>query len=148
MQNFYNNDTGIAATEFALLAPILLFLLIGIFDYGSYVNSSIKLEGTALAAAQYLRVGGDAANLEAEVLLESSLGLDAGNIDDLAVTITYDYECSDPSASADADTDCGAGDYLREYVDVNLSMTYDSMIPYPDILGTLTLSGHARLQNN
>jgi len=140
------NREGIAATEFALMAPPLLLMLVGLIDYGTYLNRTIKLENTAYAAAQYIRGGGTEADLETDLLLNGNLGLTAANVDTVTVNVTYVYQCEDgiPVAS---DTDCGTGDYLREYIDVSVSETLDPIIPYPGI-ESLDLSGNVRLQND
>lgn len=143
---FYRDQNGIAATEFALMAPVLLFMLIGIVDYGTYLNSAMKLESTALSAAQYIRAGGLEDDLQEDVILESNLGLTAGNAGEVTVAVDYFYECAD-GVSADEDTDCGSGDYLRQFVEVTLTRDVETLIPYPGI-DALELRGQVRLQSN
>jgi hypothetical protein len=43
---------GIAATEFALVAPVLLLLLLGTFDAANLLQTSIRLERATRAGAQ------------------------------------------------------------------------------------------------
>ena len=147
IKKYFSNKEGIAATEFALISPVLLAMLIGIFDYGLYVNNLIKMENVAYAAAQYIRSGGNENNLASDVFLESSLGLSAESISDLSYSVTEVYECSDGLPTTN-DADCGDGDYLRRYVEVDLSMDYNPLIPYPEIFGLPTVSGSARMQGN
>ena len=44
---------GVAAAEFALVAPVLVLLLLGSFDIANAVQTSIHLERAARAGAQY-----------------------------------------------------------------------------------------------
>lgn len=44
---------GIAATEFALVAPVIVLLLLGSFDLASHMQTAIRLERAALAGALY-----------------------------------------------------------------------------------------------
>ena len=44
---------GLAAAEFALMAPALLLLLLGGYDVANLVQTSIRLERAARAGAQY-----------------------------------------------------------------------------------------------
>lgn len=44
---------GIAGLEFALIAPLLVLVLLGIVDYGRAIDQSIRLETAARAGAQY-----------------------------------------------------------------------------------------------
>ena len=70
INSYINNQEGVAATEFALLAPILMILMLGIFDYGMFMNAQMKLESTARAAAQYVVLGGDPELIEEEIILQ------------------------------------------------------------------------------
>lgn len=143
---FIKNEDGIAATEFALMAPVLLLMLIGIFDYGMYLNTMMKLENTSFTAAQYIVQGGDPDNIEQDVILASNLGVTADTLETLDIDVDYFYECAD-TASVEAGTDCGEDDYLREFVQVTISMDYETILPYPGIPSAVNLSGRVRLQN-
>lgn len=44
--------TGVSALEFALSAPLVFFVMIGIADFGNALQQSIRLEGAARAGAQ------------------------------------------------------------------------------------------------
>ncbi|HTV88032.1 MAG TPA: TadE/TadG family type IV pilus assembly protein [Stellaceae bacterium] len=51
MLNIIGHDTGIAAVEFALVLPILSFMLIGLVSFGSALNNFVDLtEGVRVAA--------------------------------------------------------------------------------------------------
>jgi Flp pilus assembly protein TadG len=54
---------GIAATEFALVAPVLLLLLLGTFDAANLVQTTIQLERATRAGAQL--AAADSSNLSA-----------------------------------------------------------------------------------
>lgn len=47
------DNRGIAAVEFAVVAPVLLLLLLATFDIGNYMQTSIRLERAARAGAQH-----------------------------------------------------------------------------------------------
>lgn len=138
---YLREQSGVAATEFALIAPVLLFLLIGLFDYGTFMNQQMKLENTSRAAAQYLVLGGDEDALVDEILVPSDLELTA---DDM--TVTYIYECAG-GVAANENTDCGDDDYLRQYVQVTLIKNYEAVMSWAGLLDNLTLRGQVRLQN-
>ncbi len=55
MQNL-NSEQGQTLVEFALVLPILLVLVIGIFDFGSAFNSKNDLNFIANTAARYAEV--------------------------------------------------------------------------------------------
>ena len=144
---------GVAAVEFALIAPMLIFLLIGTIDYGMYMNDTMKVENTTRAAAAYLFEGGEEDNLEDDVYLPSPLGLTASNIaTKLATQISYYCECAD---GTEADCDLGCADdvdpdsddgYIRRYVEITLNMEREPLISYPGLSGAKTIAGFVRLQ--
>ena len=54
---------GVAATELALVAPVLLVIMLGTVDVSNSVQTSIRLERAARAGAQYALV--DSSNMAA-----------------------------------------------------------------------------------
>lgn len=65
---------GVAAVEFALIAPVLLTLLAGAFDLGRALDQSIRMESAALAGAQLAIVQRGATQGEVRCAVERSLG--------------------------------------------------------------------------
>ena len=51
-----NSEQGQTLVEFALVLPILLLLMIGIFDFGSAFNSKNSVNFLANTAARYAEV--------------------------------------------------------------------------------------------
>ena len=144
MFKFLRNNEGVAAVEFALIAVPLTFLMIGLFDYGMYLNTTMKLENTAWSAAVYVTQGGDPANLEDDVLTPSGLGLTA---DDMAAD--YSCTCRDGSAvSCDGTCDADASDYMRRFYEVSLDMDYQTLLRYPGMPDEINLTGHTVLRVN
>jgi len=142
--------SGVAAVEFALIAPMLILLLIGMIDYGVYMNSTMKIENVARAAAEYLYEGGSTANLATDVFLPSNLGLTEATIDEsLSYSAVYSCECVDGDA-VDCDGDCGDEEdddsYMRRYLEVRLNMDHEPLLYYPGLGRTVTLGGFVRLQ--
>ena len=147
MRAFLRNREGIAAVEFALIAPILIFLMVGIFDFGSYLNTLIKLESTSRAAAEYILHGGNEEDIRDEILLPSNLNLNEQTVDDVDVDVRHSWECAGGTQAA-IDTDCGEGDYLRQFIEVTLSMEYSPAIAFAGLMRSLTLTGKVKIQNN
>lgn len=60
---------GIAATEFALVAPVMVLLLLGSFDLANHMQTAIRLERAASAGAQYATINSsDMAAVRQQVL--------------------------------------------------------------------------------
>ncbi|MEC8664278.1 MAG: TadE family protein [Pseudomonadota bacterium] len=146
INSYINNQEGVAATEFALLAPILMILMLGIFDYGMFMNAQMKLESTARAAAQYVVLGGDPELIEEEIILQSSLNVSADTMDSLDIDKSYTYECADGIDIGEG-SECDDGDYLREFFEITISMDYEPIFGFPGVPDEITIAGNVRLQN-
>ncbi len=60
-----HDEDGVAATEFAIIAPILVLLFFGIVYFGLYIYRAQVLESATREAARVASVGGGAADVEA-----------------------------------------------------------------------------------
>lgn len=137
------DDSGIAAVEFALIAPVLILLVVITYDIGMVVNDRMAMEDAALTSARYVYQGGDIALVEDEVTPILDLS------DPASYTVTAEYQCEcDAGATVDCDTGCsgvGSG-YMRRFVNVETSMDHEFLFPYPGMPDQLTIEGGARLQ--
>jgi Flp pilus assembly protein TadG len=70
MQLFHkhDNDHGAAAVEFALIVPILLLLLFGIFEFGRAYNTQISLSGAAREGARVMAISNSVPNATSATL--------------------------------------------------------------------------------
>jgi Flp pilus assembly pilin Flp len=55
---FLKDKSGVAAIEFAFLGPLLVILLLGVFDVGTMVYERTDLHSAARSGAQYFMAGG------------------------------------------------------------------------------------------
>lgn len=102
-----NGRRGAAAVEFALLAPILLFLFVIVLDFGRIFFYSQTVENAARAGALYLSDDAtvarspyanvtaaalaDASNLSPAPTVSSSTGTDADGHGYVRVTVTWTF---------------------------------------------------------
>lgn len=122
------NNKGQAMIEMAIILPILLLLVLGIFDFGRILYSQILLENNARYAARV----GIVKNSDAEIIQainESSSGLDTSRLN---IVI-------DPSESTRS-----SGDALR----VKLDYDVDIFTPLiSNIIGNpVNISGEATMR--
>ena len=146
-KRFRDDRRGVAATEFALIAPVLVFLLLGVCDYCLYMNTVIRLQTTARSGAQYILNGGDPANLVEDVVIPSDLGVTAANAG--SVLVRNDVVCRCNSGQEiDCNTTCGAGDYQRHFIEVEMTINYNApFLPYVGLNQTMPLQGYVTLQS-
>lgn len=148
VKDFIKNNTGIAAVEFAFIAPILLTLLIGTVDIGLYLNDKMKLEAISRAAAEYLIVSRDEDGVMEKVITPY---YDAqGEVNwEASFTFESDFVCE---CEGGIPVECALGicedegDYKRRFYDVNVTKTHKTLFVYPGFPSTIDLEGSAKMQ--
>jgi Flp pilus assembly protein TadG len=55
LRQLYGGRNGAAAVEFAITAPVMVVLVLGIGDYGALMNTTASLEGATRAVAEFAR---------------------------------------------------------------------------------------------
>ncbi len=83
------SDSGAAAVEFAIIAPLLFLLLFGLIDFGLAINARIVASNAAREGARVASLGGTEAQIRAQVASASS------TLDQSRVTVTV--ACKTPS---------------------------------------------------
>lgn len=85
------SDTGAAAVEFAIIAPLLFLLLFGLIDFGLAINARIVAANAAREGARVGSLGGTEAQIRAQVASASS------TLDQSRVTVTV--ACKTPAGA-------------------------------------------------
>jgi len=139
-------DDGVAAIEMAFIAPILVFLALGLVDFGLGVYTKMMVANAADAGAAYAFRNGasySAANA-------SSFNTAVQNAAQSAVTIATILSSSPLTAAASEQyccagltncspstpPTCGTGLTVGTYVQVTTSVQYSTFLPY-NLLNTL-----------
>ena len=142
---------GAVLVEFALAAPILVTLVLGIADFGMLAANTAALEGVTRVGAEYARnvCKGD---------------MSAGCISGIksAMTSTGNFNppitfSSDPSASCECDdgnpitcgTTCSAAGKPppnRVLITVTASQSYTPILPWPGLPSSVTASTEMRVE--
>jgi hypothetical protein len=144
---------GAVLVEFALAAPILVTLVLGIADLGLLAANTAALEGVTRVGAEYARdgsaCGGDQIQTPSCISGIKSAMRSTGNFNP---PITFP---SDPSASCECDdgssitcgTTCSAGKTPnRVLVTVTASQSYTPILPWPGLPTSVTASTEMRVQ--
>jgi hypothetical protein len=111
LRHFIRDDKGALAVEMAFAAPLLLSLLLGIFDFGALFVNALEVEhatqaGASFAFGQYAQTGSVTLGAIQTAVTASS---------PLAVTVVADPNraaspwCGCPNASGTAVTSVGCG---------------------------------------
>lgn len=128
---------GNAAIEFALLATPLLLLLVGTVDYGLGIYRQMEVQNAAQAGAEYaLKHGFAATNISSAVTAATPLAVSANP----APVQTCGCPSGTTIASATCASTCANGQAAGYYVTVDAQATYTTILPYPGIPNSYTLT--------
>lgn len=130
-------DRGVALVEFALVLPLLCFLIFGVIDFGFMVNRDTLINNAAREGAREGTLNPDWSDIVA--VTRSSLG--SLNNSNLTVTVTCrnaDGTACSPATEAGFDAQADSGDVVI----VNVAYNYKWITPVPQLFGgggTVTL---------
>ena len=145
---------GAVLVEFALAAPILVTLVLGIADFGMLAANTAALEGVTRVGAEYARNNttcqADLAGQSCIAGIKSAM-TNSGNFNP---PITFP---SDPSASCECDdgnpitcgTTCSAAGKPppnRVLITVTASQSYTPILPWPGLPSSVTASTEMRVE--
>ena len=141
---------GNTAIEFGLVAPILILLAFGAFDYGSAYVEGVRLNGAARAGAQQALYNAqdwqNTAQME-QSALEEYVGhaLTQDEIDAMSVSATANAFCACTAGVTLACTaTCPGGETPGQFVSVTLNNATPLTLPYPWAGGdTVPVEGQA-----
>ncbi|GIX10925.1 TadE/TadG family type IV pilus assembly protein [Elioraea sp.] len=130
---------GVAAAEFAVIAPVMVLLLAGLVDLAGALQQTIRLESAARAGAQYaMSFPSDTAGITAATT--SALGSADGTV---SVVPAY---CACPGGGtgvvACEGTPCN-GAPSAVYVEISVTRAYTAIIGIGGFVLPSTLSGTA-----
>lgn len=141
---------GVSTIEFAIVAPAIALLLIGIIDFGMGLWQEMQVADAAQAGASYAALNGwnsTASQIETAVTSATSLsGLQAS-----PAPSVMSCGCPNSNSTALTQTTCGSscpdGSTAGHYWIVNAESSYSTILPYPGISSpmTLTATAYARL---
>lgn len=118
---------GNSAIEFALVAPVLLTMLMGVADYGTEVFYKAELQRAVRAGAQYATNTAhatDQAGITQTIQQASALtGIVVANLVDTC-------KCANGTAVACTGATCADGSSVGNYVTISGTYTYTPFISY------------------
>ncbi len=140
-QKLVRSEAGTSMVEFAILAPVFVFLLIGLIEVGRFAYFGILAANAARAGAQY---GAQTLSTAADTAgITSAAKQDGQNLSAWSVSPNHlcsingaaPAPCPSPGATPPANT--------IYYVQVQVSGQFHSLLSYPGIPSAPTISGSA-----
>ena len=146
-----NWDRGQSLLEFALMAPFLLLLLVGVVEIGRVIYYAVEVTNGATAGVQY--GSQDALTAKNIAQMQSRATLDAG-VTGMTATAVNGCTC-DPGngtsctypvvgqGSCTNEFSCPAGEQVVECVQVNTQANIEPLFHFPGLPTTYQASGKA-----
>ncbi len=124
-----SRERGAAALEFALVAPVLILMIMGMVDFGMVVNAQAVVANGARDGARVASLNGSEANARSAALKStSSLG---GTAPTVAVQCFTDITAATACTGANYDAAKAAGYIVR----VTVTYSYTWITPLPTWIG-------------
>jgi len=140
LDRYSNSESGIAAVEFSMLAPVFVLMLIATIDVGMYIIERMQLQNSVQRAANYVAQTADDANV-LYVFEEGYKGHSTG----VVVSSEFVCECSDGESQV-CPVSCSSGDYQRRYIEISATGAFDPLFPYPGIGSGISMQRMARVR--
>jgi Flp pilus assembly protein TadG len=145
LRRFTADRHGVAALELALLAPTLLLLLMGIFDFGKMTYTVMKLHAAAQAGAQYVYANPTSCTTTAvasAVTNATTLTLQTPTVNCTA------YYCvtSNALVASTSGATCGSGEKSGTYATITVATNFSPIAPWSGLVFPHTLSASAKIR--
>ena len=137
-------ENGQTLLEVALLTPLLLLLLVGIFEVGRFAYYSIEVSNAARAAVQY---GAQSlADAKDSVGLTQAAKSDSPDLSGLTVNPTVLCACSESPSAYVACPALACTGHPVVFVQVDTNATITPFFHYPGFPTTFPVNGHAMMR--
>lgn len=150
MKRLARSDLGGSIIEFAIAAPVLIFLLIGLIEVGRFTYFSILAANAARAGAQYgaqdLETAYDSGGIAQAAFQD---GQSLANWQSDGGSITVNQLCAmDGGAPQTCSTPWGSSPPQNTvyYVQVHVTGVFTSLLQYPGIPNHLPISGSCTMR--
>ncbi len=139
-----HQEEGSALVEFSLLAGLVIFIFLGIVDFGIAIQRAMLVTDAARIVAEYgtiypsTETGPNALN---GAYMSGAAANAAQAINGMTVTATYFYVCTPGGAQVSPTTSCPTNPTPLLYVQVNSSASIQALVGYPGLPGSFALQG-------
>jgi Flp pilus assembly protein TadG len=137
---------GVAATELAIIAPVLALMMICTADLGLGIFHKMQVQNAAQAGAQYAALYGFNASSISNAVLSATgaTGITASPEPSKFCGCPTSTGISTTTCSTDAT--CSAGTIPATYVKVSAQTTYNALLPYPLIPRSFTFTAQSTVK--
>jgi len=143
---FWADRQGVAAIELAMLAPTLLFLLMGIFDVGQMTYTAMQVRAAAHAGAQYVY------GLNGGACTTSGIASAVTSATSLAVSASPSPVCgvlacvTNNALVTTTGTTCPSGDPPGTYATISAKATFTPVAPWSKLVLPTTITANSEIR--
>lgn len=135
--------SGAALVEFALVAPVLATMVIGMVDCSLWIMARLTVERASRAGAEYAVINGyDSTSISTAVT--SATTSRSGYMSSIAASPAPTQWCGCPTTSgvtpATCGTTCSGGLEAGTYVTANAQSNYSFILPWPGVTTPATIN--------
>jgi Flp pilus assembly protein TadG len=135
---------GVAAIEFAIFAPVLIFMMLCVVDLGMGIYRKMQVQNAAQAGAQYAMVHGFNAGLVSTAVQSATSfsGISA------SPPPTQFCGCTSSTGvtSISCNSTCSGGSTPGTFVTVSTQGTYNTLYSYPSIANTYNFTAQSTVR--
>lgn len=153
LRSLFRDQTGGPLVETALTAPILIFMILGVVEFGRVAYIAVEASNAARAAVSYGSqnqiTATDTSGMQAVARLEA-VGLASQNVT-LTVNAVGDCSCSSPDTSQTPfacagalSTACPAPSHIEQTLNVTVTATFNPIVHAGNFPGNFTITGRAQ----
>jgi hypothetical protein len=137
--------SGSVAAEFAIAAPAVIVIAVGIVDFGTLATESTELAAAARIGAEYARLypldtGSIQQSMQSAVSFGPTLTFPA--------SFPQSCECDDatPITCGESCATVGRPGPNRVFISISVNQAFTPLVPWPGIPATLTATTEVRVQ--
>jgi Flp pilus assembly protein TadG len=138
LRRLARDQIGASLVEFALVAPVLAFVLVGVVDFAEIFSLRVTLEQAAYRALERVQAG----PVQTDYSYLAGEAAAAAGVPASQATVTQWLEC-DGARQTDFNGSCAQGQQSARYVMITVNSSYTPRIDYGGIAAMLTGSSTA-----
>lgn len=120
MRKFFQDEDGVGAIEFALIAPMLALFTLGIMSGWSYFDQKREMRDSVEAAAKYYIQGGTVADTALSIANTAWTNKPGGG----TVAVTQSCVCASTDVSCSGGTLCSSGSIPETHMTIAATSTW------------------------
>ena len=121
-------ESGTALIEFSLMLPVLVFLFVGIADYGLEMEQAMQIMEAATAGASYGAINGNQKDFTG---MQNAAKNSAVGVHGFSVTASDIFTCTAGGVQVTSSTICTGYGTPIEYVRVVTGATVPTLLTFP-----------------